>query len=1060
MNYEEISRDELIKGLIEKQQELDDLKRYYEECYNIPAGYCILDEKGFFKDINITGAKILDKSPSSLINLPFSQFISEQDIDKFFNHLKKCTGSEERLPLEISVTRNNKASVYIKLMTVSAVDKDENKIYRITFTDITEKRKIEEAETFLLRCGYNSTEKEAEEALRKSEERLKDSQAMAHVGSFTRNFITDEVWLSDELYRMLGLKQTEKALTVHDIEKTIYPEDLDKWIKSRIKAIESGKMVSGENRIIRPDGEIRHHRTLLKVTMSQEGNPVEIFGTVQDITEQKEAVMALKRSHAEMMARTEALARIGSWKWNIEDDETTWSDETFCIFGMNKSEGVPPFAKQESLYHPDDLIKLRAAVNKSIATGIPYEQGIRIFRTDGEMRECIARGYAEINSKGKATGIYGSLQDITERKDIEEALKENRRFLADLIEYSGTLIYVKDNEGRYQMVNRRWEEVTGLSREKVTGKTDDMIFPPYTAGQFRLNDREVMESGKMTAKEELLEDDREERNFISIKFPLRNNKGKITGICGMTTEITELKKTQYVLQERVKELTCLYTISRIIETPDISFEEIINGIVKLIPCAMQFPELTEVSITLGEKTFRTDKFRKTEWIMSEKIIVNGKKAGEIAICYLEKRQTCDTYPFTSEELNLLRAIAERIGHTMERYLDKEIKQKLQERLMQAQKMECIGRLVGGMAHNFNNILAVILSSAELAMDDIGPEHPLTDYLKTILDSTERAAEITRQLLSFASKQLVTPKILLLNDTIYKMLGRLKQITGKNIDIIWQPGSTVYQVKIDLVQLERILTNLLTNSREAITGKGRVIIETGFIVFDEAYCREHTDFMQGDYAILSVSDNGCGITRETLANIFDPFFTTKEFYKGAGLGLSTVYGMVMQNNGIIKVYSEIDRGTSVKIYLPHYKEEITVTEGKPVKVMAEGNETLILVDDEKMLLNTALSLLKMKGYTVMATDSPAEAIRLASEYKEKIHMLITDVEMPEMNGIELAEILNSIHPHMKCLFMSGYTKDIVSQYGIMDEEINFLEKPFSMKNFIRKIREILDSNRIA
>jgi len=382
---------------------------------------------------------------------------------------------------------------------------------------------------------------------------------------------------------------------------------------------------------------------------------------------------------------------------------------------------------------------------------------------------------------------------------------------------------------------------------------------------------------------------------------------------------------------------------------------------------------------------------------------------------------------------------------------------LETKYIQAQKMESIGRLAGGVAHDFNNMLAVILGRAELGMMELQPTDPLYQNLHEILTVGKRSAALTRQLLGFARKQTIEPRVLNLNDTIEEMLRLLRRLTGENIDLRWNPDPSLWPVRMDPAQIDQILANLLVNARDAIADVGKVTIETHNTTLDEAYCSSHPGFLPGDFATLTVSDNGCGMEKKTLASIFEPFFTTKQLGHGTGLGLATVYGIVKQNKGFINAYSEPDMGSSFKLYLPRHHSEAVVT-GKPVEPprTQRGSETILLVEDEESLLETATTMLRELGYNVLPADGPLSAIRLAEEHNAPIHLMMTDVIMPDMNARELQRYLSDLQPKMKCLFMSGYTANVIAHQGILDEGLHFINKPFSIQGLAAKLRSILDA----
>ena len=299
----------------------------------------------------------------------------------------------------------------------------------------------------------------------------------------------------------------------------------------------------------------------------------------------------------------------------------------------------------------------------------------------------------------------------------------------------------------------------------------------------------------------------------------------------------------------------------------------------------------------------------------------------------------------------------------------------------------------------------------------------------------------------------------LNETVEGMLKMLRRLIGEDIDLSWLPGKDLWPVKMDPSQIDQILANLCVNARDAISGVGKMTIETGNRIFDEDYCAAHPGFVPGEYVMLAVSDNGCGMDKETQLHIFEPFFTTKEMGKGTGLGLATVYGIVKQNNGFINVYSEPGQGTTFSIYLPRHigKAEQTQKED-PSEPAAHGSETILLVEDEPTVLEMTRMMLEKLGYTVLAAATPGEAIRLAEAHTGEIHLLMTDVVMPEMNGRDLVRNLLTRYPNLKSLFMSGYTADVIAHHGVLDPGVNFIQKPFSIKNLAAKVREVLDNTK--
>jgi CheY-like chemotaxis protein len=345
--------------------------------------------------------------------------------------------------------------------------------------------------------------------------------------------------------------------------------------------------------------------------------------------------------------------------------------------------------------------------------------------------------------------------------------------------------------------------------------------------------------------------------------------------------------------------------------------------------------------------------------------------------------------------------------------------------------------------------------AEMALNEVNPGEKLHRQLEQILEAAHRSADLTRQLLAFARKQTVNPKVLDLNDTIESMLKMLRRLIGEDINLGWNPGGNLWKLKIDPSQVDQVLANLAVNARDAISAAGSVTLKTENAVLDDLYCADHPGCIPGEYVLLKMIDTGSGMSEEVLKHIFEPFFTTKGMERGTGLGLSTVYGIVKQNNGFVEVNSELGKGTTFKIYLPRCEEEITESI-KETEETPEGTETILLVEDDEPVLYLSKAILESLGYTVLAARTPEQAIRLIKTHDKDIHLLITDVVMPEMNGRELLERIAAIKPGLKCLYISGYTADVITQQGVLFEGIHFIQKPFKRSEIANKVREVLNA----
>ena len=389
----------------------------------------------------------------------------------------------------------------------------------------------------------------------------------------------------------------------------------------------------------------------------------------------------------------------------------------------------------------------------------------------------------------------------------------------------------------------------------------------------------------------------------------------------------------------------------------------------------------------------------------------------------------------------------------------ESRAQLEDQLRQAQKMEAVGRLAGGVAHDFNNLLTVIRGRAELLLRRLAADDPQRRHLDLLEQSAGRAAALTQQLLAFSRKQVLQPKVLDLNTLLGEIEQMLRRLIGEDIEVVVKPGPALSAVEADPSQLEQVLMNLVVNARDAMPGGGRLTLETANVELDEASARSHPGARPGTYVMLAVSDSGIGMDAETQARLFEPFFTTKGPGKGTGLGLATVYGIVKQSGGSIWVYSEVGLGTTFKIYLPRVHGGSEGAEPMGVKVApTQGSETVLLVEDEAAVRHLAREILQSQGYTVLEARHPGEALRLGAEHLGPIHLMVTDVVMPQMGGREVANRLASRRPEMRVLYMSGYTDEAIVHQGVLDAGTAFLQKPFSVTGLAQKVHEVLSDPR--
>ena len=644
---------------------------------------------------------------------------------------------------------------------------------------------------------------------------------------------------------------------------------------------------------------------------------------------------------------------------------------------------------------------------------------------------------------------------------MEETLRQSEEKYRTIIENIQDGYFELDLSGSLTFFNESICKIHGYPREELMGMNHRQFADKENSNKAFDAFSKIYKTGISSSifDYEIIRKDGTKRQVEVSASLKKDSSGNPIGFSGTTRDVTERK----IMEETIRQSEERYR-TILDETEDAYFEVDLAGNITFLNDAICRLLRYSKEELLG-KSFRVHVDNEDLHIVYDAfaIIYNtGKPVRDIR--YKSVRNDGTTgyaemtgFPLRNRDGEIIgfRGVGREIT---ERIVAEEEKAKLESQLLQAQKMESVGRLAGGVAHDFNNMLSVILGRVEMALMKIDPTQPITASLMEIRKAANRSVDLTRQLLAFARKQTIAPVVLDLNKTVESMLKMLQRLIGEDIDLSWLPGDGVWPVKMDPSQIDQILANLCINARDAITGVGKISIETNTSTFDEGYCSMHPGFVPGEYVKLALSDNGCGMDKETLAKVFEPFFTTKEIGKGTGLGLATVYGIVKQNYGFINTYSEPGQGTTFTIYLPRYEGEITQTptEGT-AELTSTGNETILLVEDEPSILNMTAMMLQNMGYTVLAATGSRDAILMAEDYAcDNIHLIISDVVMPEMNGPDLAKKILTLYPHLKILFMSGYTADIIAHHGVLNEGMHFIQKPFSMESLAAKVREVLDS----
>ncbi len=664
---------------------------------------------------------------------------------------------------------------------------------------------------------------------------------------------------------------------------------------------------------------------------------------------------------------------------------------------------------------------------------------------------------------GQMVAAFNHLLEIVAVR--EDNLKERNELIRQLLQNTDQGIYGIDLDGNCTFINWAAATMLGYESEDCIGRNmHDLIHHSYSCGVPYPVENCPIFSARLTGEGCQIDDEilwRSDGTFFQAEYssyPIFEN-GMVNGVVVTFSDITERK----LAEQRLLESEIRYR--DLVENVPAAFYMFSTKRGGLF-YSRQVEKIFGYSLenfyenpVLWNNSIHPDDASIVESAIG-KLFETGEQEFEIEYRVRAKNgawvwiRDSSFHTIVSEDEIIVHGFAQDISHVKHAEVEKI---SLETQLQQAQKMESVGRLAGGIAHDFNNMLTVISGYSNLGVMKADPSSPLLKYFEEILKTSERSAELTHQLLAFARKQAITPTVIDLNEAVMGMFKMLQRLIGEDIHLNLQPASKLWTVNVDPSQIDQILANLCVNARDAIIDVGTVTIETENITIGKDYCATHIDALPGEYVRISVSDNGSGINQETLDHIFEPFFTTKERGEGTGLGLATVFGIVKQNKGFIEVCSEVGKGTTFKIHIPRHEgaETVAKSEMSPEQLPC-GTEVILIVEDDPAILEMSALNLSMLGYTVLQADSPDKAIRLAEEHAGKIRLVMTDVIMPGMNGRSLADKLKNSFPELACLFMSGYTADIIGQHGVLDSDVHFIQKPFSLPNLAKKIREVLDS----
>lgn len=798
----------------------------------------------------------------------------------------------------------------------------------------------------------------------------------------------------------------------------------------------------------------------------------------------------------------------------VEDGRIVYANERACeIAGCSREEYMNMQALD--LVAPEERERLEKLYQETMSGQRTFKElEFWIQRPDGT-RRCIQNRYSVSTEAGEPVGYYIVTTDITERKLAEREVNERRQYLERVLAAAPDAIVTLDAQHRVVEWNSGAARLFGHSREQALGRDLDLLINRADslseAQEFTstiLNGEELLPTEAVRYRR-----DGTPVDVIASGSPIIVD-GELAGIVAVYTDISERKRAERLLRtlnEAALNVEQALTVDEILDTMREEFDKLGFSFAVLLlesqedgvylrPAYFSYaPEAVEagselLDVEIEDFLLPLEMMEEVSQVIRHRtsLLIAGPEAMGRILADLSQRVVDELFTIlgvsksidaplivddqvigllsvqsddlVEEDIPAITAFAHQLGaawrkaqlmQDLERSLE-ELK-RTQAQFLQAQKMEAIGRLAGGVAHDFNNALTIIRLSIQLLKRRIRPEDPLWDYVQQIEEAGNRATSLTKQLLSFSRREIVEPRVIDLNRVIVDLSQMMQRIIGEDVELLTLLDSELWPVYLDPTQIDQVIVNLAVNARDAMPFGGTLTIETANVMLDQIYTSEHLEVEPGEYVMLAVSDTGVGMDKEVQAHLFEPFFTTKERGKGTGLGLATVYGIVKRGGGHIWVYSEVDQGTTFKIYFPRTRRAgAPEQEPKTPARLPKGNEVVLLVEDDAAVREMAARILSSYGYRVLQASSGPKALQLGQEQEGSIHLLLTDVVLPQMSGRELAKRFGELKPGIKVLYMSGYSVSTIAHHGVVDEDIVLLTKPFTMEALAEKVRAALDA----
>lgn len=660
----------------------------------------------------------------------------------------------------------------------------------------------------------------------------------------------------------------------------------------------------------------------------------------------------------------------------------------------------------------------------------------------------------EVTSQDELGELAGHINHMAEQRQHDELeLRRSEERFRQLTENINEVFWLSNqNNTELFYISPSYEDIWGRSRESLYENALAWLDPIHPDDRPRVQAAMQRQTeGNYHETYRIQRPDGEHRWISDRAFPVRDDTGKVYRIAGLAEDVTDRVVAYNALQNRMKELNCMYRVLQLTTDSEKTIEEVYSKIAGILPSSFQHDSDAVARVSIGQVTRESPEWQEPVSSLSAIVDVDAEAAGTVQVGYLSSHpdEPGGEGPFLAEERNLIEAVAAHIGQMLH-------KQRMTESLRGVERLEAIGQITGGVAHDFNNLLTVIMGNAELLREDLRDRPEMQETIDAILGAGQQGSELTHSLLAFSRRQPLEPRALDINEMIADMDSMLRPALGEHIDIELTRTDELWLALADPGQLKNALLNLAINGRDAMSSGGRLTIESANVVLSENYTAHYADVEPGEYVLVAVSDNGHGMTQKQLEQAFEPFYSTKGG-AGTGLGLSMVYGFVKQLRGHVNIYSEVDHGTTVKMYLPRADTPPVIEGPVPEDTVSRGSETILVVEDDKMLRRYAVKQLARLGYNVIKASTGEEAL-VQLEQNSNVDLLFTDVIMPgDMTGRDLAEECQRRAPNIKVLYTSGYAEDSIMHHERVDPSVHFLTKPYGGQDLAVSIRKVLESS---